>query len=847
MEVDLQDEEDRPDQEAELTDSNTSTTHDETNDQGNEENLGVSDGEDGRIERPLDGLYDQLRASLNHTKAGRLLEKRWNRIKKYYVDDYRALFQQEMLRTDQLEQSSDQSQNEINLTKLKHSPSQIGIVTWGWDEKVRLYEALSRHGRHDLPALAEAIGSKSILEVADFLHAMQDQLYEHHTFSKRVDGKSIRAEIPAATEVPTMCRNALTKAADALLVLQERHDHLVTHQNKAGQWSQLRVDDKIAEIFDEIALCLQGEDEEEDEEMPADLVELLGSTELFHVHEIVSLSTNVFMNSGENQKHNNWRTLAVDEYEEPAILLESLCEFHDLVTNFTRKIVQATIFVAQSRNRCIFKRDKRRNNTENPGEILMEDAIAALDVLGLPRLDSWNYWEAVPTRCGLSVLRDEDRIEELTAVPDDVFDVKLVAKTHKDGKSLSWTWAEIPKMTRERLAAMQKHARGDEEDDTDSDSDVEPQSLPEATTSQDSAHVHDSILTSDIDTGQAAQLFTTMESGSYPDDDLFGSSPIIQPQSNEPETHPEQSLSVSSPIIQPQSDSDSDDPRYVPSRSPSKSSTLSSAPRTASRSPSFSPSASPTASALPSSQSSPPSSPTFVEFIPMSPADHDLLRRDDNDVIEEPYLEAIDHISGLADTARLWDVLATNPAYSERGLVPERPNPSAEATANVIKAFRSINDAQRLMENELLELKWEDKLEWRAEWEETERIRSRERAKMAQAKRGRAVIGEAEAGREVERDGDGNGEEGAGGGARRKRRRVVPSVVEDDGEHAEGEEATSGQETRSASEMLDELFDDVDVQNDANDVSDGNDDENDDDDNEYDGFNNENSDQIDES
>ena len=164
MESDLQDEDDHPSREDVLNNPDISGTHSDINGQSGEDGLGH--------QRPLTELYDQLRSLLNHTKTERILENRWNRVKKYYVDDYRAFFQQDMMTAELSHLPRRASQNGA-LEPQRHRSTQVGVVLWRWAERDRLFDALSKGGRHDLPALAEAIGSKSILEVVDFLEVMQ--------------------------------------------------------------------------------------------------------------------------------------------------------------------------------------------------------------------------------------------------------------------------------------------------------------------------------------------------------------------------------------------------------------------------------------------------------------------------------------------------------------------------------------------------------------------------------------------------------------------------------------------------------------------------------------------------
>ena len=153
-------------------------------------------------------------------------------------------------------------------------------------------------------------------------------------------------------------------------------------------------------------------------------------------------------------------------------------------------------------------------------------------------------------------------------------------------------------------------------------------------------------------------------------------------------------------------------------------------------------------------------------------------------------------------------------------MVPDLPNPDADAATNAAKFAKSNREAKRLTENELLEWKWEDKLEWKAEWENREQLKLRE---WDMTKRVRPGDEEVEDGR----GGNGEGQEAVGQASRRKRRRIVPNMAEDDGHDGEGEETTSGRSTRSASEMLDEAHDDEEG-NDYNGDDDDDDDDNED-------------------
>jgi RNA polymerase I-specific transcription initiation factor RRN5 len=320
--------------------------------------------------RPLSGTAQQM-----SRKAA--ADQRWKRLRKYYSDQYVDLFKE----TFSHESLGDGVPH-------VHLPStQLGAVIWTSDEKLKLFKATSRKGRLDIPSIAEAVASKSQLEVQDYLSFLRQEEDETYLFARHQKGIS-HADIPAAVEINEECESALEKAADALAAYQDQYDNAA---NSVMNDVSLVIDREMAMNFDAKV---------DDEDQTSDIEETFSaSARLFRLVKFIELSERIFMNPGSANLNTNWRHIAT-EAESPALTYSAVTEFHELVLSLTRRLMQTALFLAQSRLRC-----SRVQGYATQSVVKRQDVTAALDVLGVSG-DLWSYWVKVARRNKLNVIAD---------------------------------------------------------------------------------------------------------------------------------------------------------------------------------------------------------------------------------------------------------------------------------------------------------------------------------------------------------------------------------------------------------------------------------------------------------
>jgi hypothetical protein len=335
------------------------------------------------------------KASPDNATSVSFPQRKWNRLRKHYHDHYLALFK------DTFETGED------DYFHGDLPPTQLGVTLWQPGEKTKLYHALCLKGRHDLPALAGLVGSKSAVEIKAYL----DNLREIETDRQRFEAQPknvAHAEIPAALEIGPDCEAILDRAADALLAFQEQYDAAAAKQAN-GMWL---IDHEVAAELDRRAddteMSANGHDLESDEDGPS-ITER--ACLLFHLSTCLELSERLFMNRGPDSP-DSWQNIA-EEGERPSMALDCVTLLYDLILNFLRRLVQSSIFLAQSRVRASTTKDYRPS-----GSVKFEDVAAALDVLGVKR-NAESYWVGLARRNGLRIVDDTHRrgIDSKAALP----------------------------------------------------------------------------------------------------------------------------------------------------------------------------------------------------------------------------------------------------------------------------------------------------------------------------------------------------------------------------------------------------------------------------------------------
>ncbi|KAK1064344.1 hypothetical protein LTR74_008821 [Friedmanniomyces endolithicus] len=281
-------------------------------------------------------------------------------------------------------------------------PSLIGASHWSSFEKEAFFNALARCRPGNLLELSRAIGTKSEAEIHVYLRLLQDRvlgvgasLPMKETFSA--------ADLPAAYEVSEVCGAALEDAADALARKVDLFD-VRLEQAKHGDTWLIDVD-----LATSIEAGLQSDESLEDTVAPdGDYASgeqrvpplHLPSTELLCPEVFLTLSRNVFMNA-KPESGSNWRDLVVEEdgAYSPSMFRTAFDDFYNLAVSLTRRLVQTTLFQANSRLRAS---DASRRNHQLTAEVREVDVRTAVKLLSL-RTEWRTYWAGVPRRCGLDV------------------------------------------------------------------------------------------------------------------------------------------------------------------------------------------------------------------------------------------------------------------------------------------------------------------------------------------------------------------------------------------------------------------------------------------------------------
>ncbi len=344
-----------------------------------------SEDEDWHNEKTSKGRHPFKPSVLNEgvLTTGVKPSAKWDRLQPLYNDRYLELFQGSAGSEPQYFRGSE------------YRTSQIGAVTWEADEKVRFFEALPIIGSHSLPLLALRVGTKTQLEIRSYLNQLKKAETDRQLFEKQTKNIS-KADIPSAIEIGPDCEAHLEQAADALAAFQEQYDHAFGQQETNMPFV---INHEVASWLDE--KTEKSIDSDDDSEGEAE-VSVSAPYELFHLLTFIDLSEKVFMHGSQRNADENWRAFAEDG-ETPAMTQQVVSEFHDLVINLLRRLVQTTLFLTQSRLRA------STTQHQTPARAVVgEDIHAALTILK-SESSLWDYWTKLPRRFGFRVVSGSNR------------------------------------------------------------------------------------------------------------------------------------------------------------------------------------------------------------------------------------------------------------------------------------------------------------------------------------------------------------------------------------------------------------------------------------------------------
>lgn len=269
-----------------------------------------------------------------------------------------------------------------NTNLLHYGGSQLGAVFWSNREKDIFFRVLQRKGENGIKEIANAIGTKSELEVQDFLQLLHKGLEQQQVGQRRYKN-IVLGDAPAAAEIGVQCCEVLDQYAELLSFKERKNDDSAGFRKYQDTWIVDRA--KAYEIESKV----KGEDDNVPTYSSAYLI-----ARFLHMENWITLSERVFMNSGGTRAEDNWTNLAFAD-EVPSMTAEAFDEFFALLVNVTRRVVHSAIFFAMSRSRS-----SRRSDVS--GLVKKADVRAALDVLNMKR-SKYSYWVDIPRKYGLEV------------------------------------------------------------------------------------------------------------------------------------------------------------------------------------------------------------------------------------------------------------------------------------------------------------------------------------------------------------------------------------------------------------------------------------------------------------
>jgi hypothetical protein len=301
-------------------------------------------------------------------------EIRAKRLKRYYNNDYRELLNIDI---------QDTVAGRIQEDNYPLQASQIGASTWTSAEKDLFFTALARLGRDNIRGIAARIGSKSELQVQEYIQILHQGIHE-----KRLHRVRLLAPIdmPAAIQISDECCGVLERAGDALDIRQERAEEKIEQAKWGESWL----------LTKEVRSRMEKRRKEEGGE--EDLDEVLPAMNLFNLKQWLQLSEKLFMNPAAPYEEDNWQNLA-EAGETPAIRATAFEDFHSLAVNITKRLVSTTLYCTMSRLRAT------RSNKTKHADVNLGDVEAAVNILGLTA-NSDKFWIGASRRCHLQVVND---------------------------------------------------------------------------------------------------------------------------------------------------------------------------------------------------------------------------------------------------------------------------------------------------------------------------------------------------------------------------------------------------------------------------------------------------------
>ena len=304
---------------------------------------------------------------------------RAKRFKSFYSNEYRELLNSEIHDASTFGSIEDE-------TAL--GDSQIGSSLWTAKEKDVLFSALERLGRDNVAAIALHIGTKSEVEVQDYIHLLHKALEQRLAEDDRKQVLHI-VDYPAALEISEECCGVLERAADSLSTRQDCYE--IAKEEAKWYGDSWLLTQKLSKT-----IHIQRRDPDEEAELEA----TLPAANLFNLKNWLELSREIFMNQGVSNASDSWQNLA-EPGESPAIRTTAFEDFYSLAVSVTKRLISTTLFCTMSRQRA------RDSKLFKHADVTEDDVEAAIKMLGL-QANSREFWTKCARRCQLEVIDDEN-------------------------------------------------------------------------------------------------------------------------------------------------------------------------------------------------------------------------------------------------------------------------------------------------------------------------------------------------------------------------------------------------------------------------------------------------------
>lgn len=246
--------------------------------------------------------------------------------------------------------------------------SQHGSMVWTPTEKEVFFNALDRKGKSGIKEIAAAVGTKSELEVMEYIRFLHKALTAQYASDVHLERMPVLSDVAAATEVSQECCGLLEEYADVLSLKESLIEARAGAQQHGDNWILTQASAQALADGDNDGI--RGA--------------LRLAADFLNLPYCIRLSYVLFMNLGGTQAENNWWNLAkrkdlITAYgQTPSMTAGTAVDFYSLAVSVTRRLVQSSLFFAMSR-----LRSSNRSGNDRKGYVRTQDVRAAIEVLNM--------------------------------------------------------------------------------------------------------------------------------------------------------------------------------------------------------------------------------------------------------------------------------------------------------------------------------------------------------------------------------------------------------------------------------------------------------------------------------